>query len=54
MNILIVIGIVLGGGVIATDHLVGPLPNWLAIVLYTSAVVLVIAGMVVSRSREAS
>ena len=54
MNILIVIGIALGAGVIATDHLLEPLPNWLAMVLYTTAVVLVIAGMVVSRSREAS
>ncbi len=52
MNVLIIIGIVLGGGVIITDHHIKPIPNWLAIVLYTIAVILVIAGMIVSKHAE--
>jgi hypothetical protein len=52
MNILIIIGIVLGGGTIAFDHFIKPLPNLLAIVLYTIAVILVIAGMIVSKHAE--
>ncbi len=49
MNILTTIGFVLGAGVIATDHLLFRLPHWLAIVLYTAAVVLMIAGMIICR-----
>ena len=49
MNILIIIGIVLAGGVILTDHHIKPLPHWLAVVLYTIAVILIIAGMIVSK-----
>lgn len=45
MNILTLTGMVLAAGIIAFDHLIHPLPEWLAIVLYTSAVVLSVTGM---------
>ena len=40
MNILIIIGFVLAGGTIAFDHLIHELPRWLAILLYSAAVIL--------------
>jgi hypothetical protein len=52
MNILIIIGILLGGGTILTDRYIMPLPNWLDIVLYVAAVILIIAGMIVSKHKE--
>ena len=51
MNVFIIIGIILGTSVIVTDRYIHHLPNWLAIVLYTLAVVLIITGMIVSRTR---
>ena len=51
MNVFIIIGIILGASVIVTDRYIHHLPNWLAIVLYTMAVVLIITGMIVSRTR---
>ena len=51
MNVFIIIGIILGASVIVTDRYIHHLPNWLAIVLYTLAVVLVITGVIVSRTR---
>lgn len=51
MNVFIIIGIILGASVIVTDRYIHHLPNWLAIVLYTLAVVLIITGMIVSRTR---
>ena len=45
MNILIIIGVVLAGGTIAVDHLIYGLPHWLAVVLYTTACIMIIAGM---------
>ena len=51
MNVFIIIGIILGASVIVTDRYIHHLPNWLAIVLYMIAVALIIAGMVVSRTR---
>ena len=49
MNILIVIGLVLAGGTIAYDHFIHELPQWLAIVLYSAAVILVVLGMIIRR-----
>jgi predicted tellurium resistance membrane protein TerC len=46
MNILIIIGLVLAAGTIAVDHLIYPLPQAAAIVLFTAAVILLIAGMI--------
>ncbi|MBQ3830603.1 MAG: hypothetical protein II813_06770 [Spirochaetales bacterium] len=51
MNVFIIIGIILGASVIVTDRYIHHLPNWLAIVLYMIAVALIIAGMIVSRTR---
>lgn len=51
MNVFIIIGIILGASVIVTDRYIHHLPNWLAIVLYMIAVTLIIAGMIVSRTR---
>ena len=49
MNILIMLGFLLGAGVIAYDHLVDQLPHWLAVTLYSIAVLLFIIGMAKSR-----
>ena len=49
MNALIIIGIVLGGGTIVVDRYLYKLPNWLAIVLYGIAVIIIITGMIKSR-----
>jgi hypothetical protein len=49
MNIYIILAFVLGGGTIATDHLIHKLPHWLAVVLFTAAVALFVIGMIVSR-----
>ena len=45
MNILTLAGMILAAGIIAFDHLITPLPNWVAVVLYSSAVVLFVSGM---------
>ena len=52
MNILIITGIVLGGGTIITDRYVTFLPNWLSVVLYGIAVILILAGMIVSKHKS--
>ncbi|MBQ7059711.1 MAG: hypothetical protein IJM83_10510 [Firmicutes bacterium] len=52
MNIWIIIGIVLGAGVILTNRFIRQLPNWLAIVLYTIAVILILVGMIISRMTQ--
>jgi hypothetical protein len=49
MNILIIIGLVLAGGTIAFDHLIHELPQWLAILLYSAAIILFVLGMILSR-----
>ena len=49
MNRYIRIGFALGGGVIAFDHLIHTLPNWLAVVLYSAAVILFLVGMSISK-----
>ena len=46
MNALIIIGVVLEGGTIVVDRYLYKLPNWLAIVLYAIAVIMIIAGMI--------
>ena len=47
MNAFITAGIVLGGGTIVTDRFIHKLPQWLAIILFTAAVVLIIAVYIV-------
>ena len=49
MNIMIVIGIVLCGGTIVVDRFFLELPNWLAILLFAVAIVLIIAGTIITR-----
>ena len=49
MNIMIVIGIILGCGTIIVDRYFHKLPNWLAILLFAVAIVLIIAGMIITR-----
>ena len=46
MNILIMTGLALACGTIAFDHLVHELPQAAAILLYTAAVIILIAGMI--------
>ena len=52
MNILLLLGFLLASGTIAWDHLLAPLPHWLAVVLYTAAVVLFILGMLAGRRKR--
>jgi uncharacterized protein (DUF983 family) len=52
MNILIIIGFVLAGGIIAVDHLIYELPQWLAVALYSISVIFFIIGMII-RSKKA-
>ncbi len=49
MNILIIIGIALAAGTIGIDRLVCGLPHWLAVLSFTIAVIMIIAGMIESR-----
>ena len=50
MNILIIIGIVLGGGTIAVDRFLYQLPNWLTITLFSVACIMIFAGMITTRT----
>ena len=50
MNIFIIIAFLLGGGTILFDHQIRELPHWLAVVLYTAAVILFVIGMIVSKA----
>lgn len=49
MNIMIIIGIILGGGTVVVDRYLYKLPNWLAIVLFLIAWFMIIAGMIKTR-----
>lgn len=49
MNIMIIIGIILYGGTIVVDRYLYKLPNWLAIVLFLIACIMIIAGMIKTR-----
>ena len=49
MNIMIIIGIILGGGPVVVDRYLYKLPNWLAIVLFLIAWIMIIAGMIKTR-----
>ena len=51
MHLLTMIGIALGVLVIVTDRFIHKVPNWLAIALFSAAVILIVAGMIVSRTR---
>ncbi len=51
MNVLMIIGIVMGAVVLVTDRYIHHLPDWVAIVLYSLAVVLIIAGMIVAKTK---
>ncbi len=53
MNIYLILGFILAGGTILVDHMIRKLPHWLAVVLYTAAVVLFVVGMIVSRNAGA-
>ena len=44
MNILVILGIVLGIGTIVVDRFFYKLPIWLALVLYAIAIIMIIAG----------
>ena len=50
MHLLTMIGIALGVLVIVTDRFIHKVPNWLAIALFSAAVILIVAGMIVSRT----
>ena len=54
MNKLIVIGIVLCGGTIVVDRYFLKLPNWLAILLFAAAIVLIQEGTFVYRTKVPS
>lgn len=46
------LGIVLGAGVIVTDKLLHLLPDWLSIVLFIAAWVLIVAGIWKERANK--
>ena len=50
MSILMIIGVLLGVGTIVTDRHIHKIPNKIAIALFSAAVILIIAGMIVSRT----
>ena len=50
MSIAAIIGIALGVGVIAADRFIYRIPDWLAVILFAAAVLLIIAGMIASRN----
>ena len=52
MNNLIIFGILLEGVTILAERYIKHFPNWLAIVLDVAAVILIIAGMIVSKHTE--
>lgn len=47
MNMLIVLGLMLTGDTSAINHLIYKLPNWLAIILHSTAMILFMIGMIV-------
>lgn len=49
MNMLILMGLILGGGTIATDRWIRKIPNRFAIALYAIALLLMLAGMLLSK-----
>ena len=51
MNNYLRIAFVLAGGTIAYSHLIHELPQWLAIILYNTSIILLILGMY-KRSRN--
>lgn len=50
MNAVIMIGIVLGAAVTVVDRFFHKVPNWLAILLYAAAVLLILTGMLCARA----
>ncbi len=54
MHLLTMLGIALGGGTIAVDHLLVKLPDWLAITLFSAAWVLIIVGMLLRRKNASN
>ena len=52
MNKMTIIGIVLAACIIVTDRFITPLPEIPAQLLYTAAVILIIAGMIRSRKEK--
>lgn len=52
MNAFIIIGFVLAGGIIAFNHLVYALPQWLAIMLYSISVILFIIGIIINKKSK--
>jgi len=49
MNKFAIVGIVLGACILFADRYIVKVPNWLAIVLYIVAVLLIVVGMIVTR-----
>ena len=49
MHVLTMIGLAFAAGIILTDRFLHPLPHWLAVVLYTLAIALILVGMILVR-----
>lgn len=49
MNKLIVSGFILAAGIILTDHMIFTIPHYAAVILYTAAIIMIIAGMIASK-----
>lgn len=52
MNRLISLGLMLCAVIILTDRFIVTLPQWLAITMYTGAVIMVLYGMILSRREQ--
>ncbi len=50
MNIWLIIAFVLGGGTVFVDHQICKLPHWLAVILFSAAVILFVVGMIVRQN----
>jgi len=51
MHITTIIGLVLAAGIILTDHLIVKIPSKLAVLLYSIAVVLFVAGFILGKQQ---
>ena len=51
MHITTIIGFVLAAGIILTDHLIVKIPSKLAVLLYSIAVILLVAGFILGRQQ---
>ena len=52
MHVVTIIGLVLGAGIIFTDHQIHKIPSKLAIPLYSIAIALLVAGFILAKQQS--